>query len=699
MMMMVLTRSRRRAKLSTDRVGGAPHAGHERQDDGRSGESEMPVTGGGPHMPQICPEGETRDVHDRQGRPVPRVALFQGLRLASRCRRALEVAGVRAPVPHGGAGALQEAPAFSVFGQRLSVPRPVVPLVHLVSRAASRVAGWTTSPSGVLRYAVAAAVVLLAAAVTLPLWQAVFIRNPFALFYAAVIVAAWFGGLGPGLLATLLAVLTLDYLFVPSLLSSRSGLYGAVHVGGFAFVSVLVSSLEATRKRAMADMGAAKEAAEESARVAESANRAKDQFLAVLSHELRTPLTPALAAASAMEADGSLPSRVRGELGMVRRNIELEARLIDDLLDLTRVTRGKLQLSLQAVNLNALIGHVADICRFDLRAKWLSFNCEFGPDAAGASAPYVNADPARLRQVLWNVLKNAIKFTPAGGSVTLRTRLEPSTPAARPFLFPTAGATASAVALANLGYVLIEIIDTGIGIEPEVLPKIFDAFEQGDRANSHAFGGLGLGLAISRALVVAHGGELTAFSEGTGLGATFTLRLPLTEKPAEADAASAALAAPLAPLATPTPGWSEPAEDAEPAATAPVADAAPRRLRVLLVEDHPDTARVMARLLRSDRHDVTVAYTAGAALEASAAAPFDLIISDLGLPDGNGLDLLRELREEHHFGGRAIALSGYGMEEDLRRSRDAGFAAHLTKPVNFDSLEAVIREVTATAAP
>jgi two-component system CheB/CheR fusion protein len=253
--------------------------------------------------------------------------------------------------------------------------------------------------------------------------------------------------------------------------------------------------------------------------------------------------------------------------------------------------------------------------------------------------------------------------------------------------------------VANLGYVVIEIIDTGIGIEADVLPRIFDAFEQGDRANSHAFGGLGLGLAISRALVVAHGGTLTAFSEGTGLGATFTLRLPLTEKPAEADEPPPATATPLASTAILAPGWSDPAEDAEPAAAAGVADPSPRPLRVLLVEDHPDTARVMARLLRSDRHEVTVAYTVGAALEASAAAPFDLIISDLGLPDGNGMDLLRELREDHHFAGRAIALSGYGMEEDLRRSRDAGFAAHLTKPVNFDSLEAVIREVTATSAP
>jgi signal transduction histidine kinase len=639
-----------------------------------------------------------RDLHDRNGRRVPRAALFDGLNLGTRCRKALKAAGVRSAktTPPGPAGPLGPPPASDPHGcdspdesrqhdtarEAMSGElarahsRFVRPASQALSRAVSRLNEWTASPSAPVRYAVAIAVVVLAAAVTLPLWQEVFSRNPFALFYAAVVVAAWFGGFGPGLLATLLAVLAIDDFILPSFISLRRGWNSAVHVGGFMFVALLVSSLEATRKRAMKAMRSAKEAAELSARTAESANRAKDQFLAVLSHELRTPLTPALAAASAMEADPGLPAGARGELGMVRRNIELEARLIDDLLDLTRITRGKLPLARQTVDLHALIGHVASICRMDLREKGLSFHSGFAP----GERPYVNVDPARLRQVLWNVLKNAIKFTPAGGSVTLRTRVV-SDGDASGGVHPQ---------------VVVEVSDTGIGIEPDILPRIFDAFEQGDRANSHRFGGLGLGLAISRALAVAHGGELTAASEGAGRGATFSLRLPLVAKPANADdAARAARAWPPTPppAAVRSPPDGTGAGDAGAGASSGAA-AAPRPLRVLLVEDHADTARVMARLLRGERYDVTCAETVEAALGAVAGGPFDLIISDLGLPDGSGLDLMRELREERHFGGRAIALSGYGMEEDLRRSREAGFAAHLTKPVSFAALEAVIREVT-----
>jgi CheY-like chemotaxis protein len=220
---------------------------------------------------------------------------------------------------------------------------------------------------------------------------------------------------------------------------------------------------------------------------------------------------------------------------------------------------------------------------------------------------------------------------------------------------------------------VVEIIDTGIGIEPEGLSRIFDAFEQADRRITRRFGGLGLGLAVSRAIVRLHGGDLTAASGGRDRGATFTVRLPATlpEQPAPSalDETVSRYRPPLPPEGV--------------------------RLRLLLVEDHPDTADALAALLSDRGHAVTVARNVAEGLAAAAAvdaaereAAFDLVISDVGLPDGSGLDLMRELAERH--GLRGIALSGYGMEEDVQRSREAGFLAHLTKPVDVQALLAAI---------
>jgi CheY-like chemotaxis protein len=218
---------------------------------------------------------------------------------------------------------------------------------------------------------------------------------------------------------------------------------------------------------------------------------------------------------------------------------------------------------------------------------------------------------------------------------------------------------------AGVDHVRVEVIDTGAGIAPDVLPHIFDAFEQGGNDVTRTFGGLGLGLAISAALADAHGGMLTAASDGLGQGARFTLELTALES------------LPLAP----TPTEPKPAHA--------------RRLRLLLVEDHPDTSRVMTRLLRSLDHDVHAVGDVRAALRTAEVQQFDLVISDIGLPDGSGLELMRQLRERYQLKG--IALSGYGMEDDMRRSREAGFDAHVTKPVDFDSLAAAIADVAALA--
>ena len=372
---------------------------------------------------------------------------------------------------------------------------------------------------------------------------------------------------------------------------------------------------------------------------AEEANSAKDQFLAVLSHELRNPLNPVLAHVSALQTREDLPCDVREDLRVVRRNVELEARLIDDLLDLTRIAQNKLRLTRGPVDLHELVAQATDICREEAKAKRLTLDVALDADCAT-----VDADAARLLQVLWNVLKNAVKFSPVDGRIEVRTSC--------------AGER-----------LRLTVRDGGIGIDRDQIEGIFDAFAQGGPAITRAFGGLGLGLSISRALVEAHGGRIWAESDGIGRGASFHVEL-------------ATVAAPAAEGAAPPP---------QPAAAA--ADS----MSLLLVEDHVDTAKVMARLLRVLGHRVTVAHTVADGLSAADAAGFDLVVSDLGLPDGSGLDLMAALRDRHAL--RGICLSGFGMDDDLRRSGEAGFLEHLVKPVSLETLSAALaRAGTCVAA-
>ncbi len=382
---------------------------------------------------------------------------------------------------------------------------------------------------------------------------------------------------------------------------------------------------------------AAKTVAEAARAEAEEAGRAKDEFLAVLSHELRTPLTPVLASVSMLQHDPRLPRDVQERLEIVRRNVELEARLIDDLLDVTRIARGKVELHKQPVELCEVIRRAVEVCMPDVEARELDFSVEMGPDA-----PYViDADPARLQQAFWNVIKNAVKFTPAGGRIQVRCRK------VGPFQVTT------------------EVNDNGLGISPRLMPHLFKPFERESEGRSTQFGGLGLGLTITKAMLEMHGGTIRAASEGPGKGTTFSITLPMV---------------PSLP----------PRRQAE-AVRRP--ETRSRSLRILLVEDHGDTADMMKLVLEGQGHEVSGAADMASALSAAAEpGGFDLLISDLGLPDGSGLDLMRALRD----GGRmlpGIALSGYGREQDIAASRAAGFAAHLTKPVNVEQLEDAIRAV------
>ncbi|MEO8043579.1 MAG: ATP-binding protein [Spartobacteria bacterium] len=368
---------------------------------------------------------------------------------------------------------------------------------------------------------------------------------------------------------------------------------------------------------------------------AQRANAAKDRFLAVLSHELRTPLNPVLMAASAMETDPNIPSEIRADISMIRRNVELEAKLIDDLLDLTRIANGKVQLQKKIIDAHDLLEEAIAVVRGDPSAAQPPIHLELM-----ATRYHLNGDPARIQQVFWNLIRNAVKFTPPTGKITIRTTNAPEAEDLR-----------------------VEVSDTGVGIAPEALPKIFNAFEQADAESNHTFGGLGLGLAISVALVEMHGGSLRAESAGRGQGASFTFEVPSARGSVDSN----------------TPSTPPPAEG--------------DRRRILLVEDHPTTATLMARLLRKRGHEVKVAHNKKDAILAGRAATFDILISDLGLPDGTGYEVMEALRHGTPVVG--VALSGYGMDTDVAQSAAAGFRYHLTKPVDAQKLYQTIEQIPA----
>ncbi len=369
------------------------------------------------------------------------------------------------------------------------------------------------------------------------------------------------------------------------------------------------------------------------------ANAAKDQFLALLSHELRSPLSPVIAMVGELEAELPDSRPVREALEVVRRNVELEARLIDDLLDVTRIAKGKLQLSFETICVHQLLQRAYEICREEIAVK--NLEAEFH---LRATQTHVEGDPARLQQVFWNLIKNSVKFTPEKGRITIET-LNPAP-----------------------DKIEVRVVDTGIGIEPEKIDKIFNAFEQGQTEITRRFGGLGLGLAISKALVDAHEGKIRVKSAGKDQGATFSLELNTVVMPAGADG-------------------ERQDQPVSPERELTVA----KHRRVLLVDDHHDTCIGMKRMLERRGYEITVAHSADQAVEKVRTQEFDLLISDIGLPDRSGYELMREVRLNKNLPG--IALSGFGTEQDVNQARAAGFSEHLTKPINFERLEKTIQNL------
>jgi CheY-like chemotaxis protein len=321
-----------------------------------------------------------------------------------------------------------------------------------------------------------------------------------------------------------------------------------------------------------------------------------------------------------------IPPSVRESLQVIRRNVQLEARLIDDLLDLARIRNSKVQLQFQLVDAHELLRRAVEICQPQVEARSIQLETSLA-----AEQTVLSADPARLQQIFWNLISNAVKFTPQRGVIKIRTANEE-------------------------GNLRVEVTDTGAGIEPAKLVSIFDAFEQ---APQRASAGLGLGLAICKAMAEFHHGKISASSAGPGHGSTFTVTLPVVDAAlpkAEVDK-NAVARFPAVPL------------------------------RLLVVEDHADTANTLLRLLSRYGYKVQSADSVTSALETARQNEFDVIVTDIGLPDGNGVELFQQIRQENGARlVRGIALSGFGTEEDVARSRAAGFDEHLTKPVDFSLL-------------
>ena len=369
--------------------------------------------------------------------------------------------------------------------------------------------------------------------------------------------------------------------------------------------------------------------------IVEAANRTKDHFLAMLSHELRTPLTPVISALDSLEIGPTRIEDTKASLAMIRRNIELETQLIDDLLDFTRIARDKMQLRFVPVDAHQAVSNVVEICRAEARSKKLDVHLNLR-----AKSCHVTADAAKFQQIIWNLLKNAIKFTPEGGNITISS----DNPSETVFS--------------------LSVRDTGIGMEPDVMHRIFDPFEQGNPSFEHRVGGLGLGLAISKSLTQAHGGTLTAESDGIDRGSTFNLTMQALPQREAADVASKT-----------------------------VPDSTRQALKILLVDDHHDTCAALEKLLARRGHLVAVTHDVRSAMEAAVRNKFDLLISDIALPDGTGLDLMMHLRAMTNVPG--IAISGFGNNGDIERSLKAGFSEHLIKPVKLDNLEAAIERALA----
>lgn len=376
--------------------------------------------------------------------------------------------------------------------------------------------------------------------------------------------------------------------------------------------------------------------------VAEKANQVKDEFLATLSHELRNPLNVILGYSELFLRVPEIyeSSRLRKMAEALRRNAQSQSQLINDLLDLSRLQRGKISLNHETVSLAATIDNAVETVRTEAAAKGVEIHLNLSDQFL-----LVDGDRLRLQQIAWNVLNNAVKFTPPGGSISISLNREEQN-------------------------AVVVIEDTGQGIEPSFLPHVFEMFRQADSSNSRKHGGMGIGLALVQQLVQLHGGTITAESEGTNKGSRFTIHLPLTGHGA-------------------TPGSST--------ATTPLKLSSLANTDFLIVDDSEDTIAMLDQLLKLSGANVTTASNGADALRIASEREFDVILSDISMPEMDGFEFLQRLRR---IDGRehvpVIAITGFGRTEDVKRARASGFHSHLTKPLNLNALTKVLEQITQT---
>jgi signal transduction histidine kinase/ActR/RegA family two-component response regulator len=364
-------------------------------------------------------------------------------------------------------------------------------------------------------------------------------------------------------------------------------------------------------------------------RALELADRQKDEFLAMLAHELRNPLAPLRNASELLGVIAQHEPRAQFSAGVIRRQVSQLSRLVDDLLDVSRITQGRIDLQRNPLELGSIIAQALETVEPLLREKQHQVSI-----VSGIRQIHVNGDNARLVQCVGNVLTNAAKYTGEGGEVRVRSAIE--------------GADA-----------LIEISDNGAGISPELLPRIFDLFVQSERTLDRAQGGLGIGLAVVKRLIDMHGGRVAAHSAGVGKGSRFEIRLPLLEQ------AQVSIAEPQ------------------------VIETTPRR--VLIVDDNSDAADMLALSLQLDGHEVQAVYSSRDALERAQSFRPDVMLLDIGLPEINGYEVAERLRAMPQLRDiRLVAVTGYGRSEDRARTRAAGFDEHLVKPVETIELKRVL---------
>ncbi len=478
------------------------------------------------------------------------------------------------------------------------------------------------------RYGLALLVVVVALLLRWAFWPILGPEIPFLFLWPAVMVAARYGGLGPGLLVTALSVLCEDFFLIhPGSLGTGS----PRELTGMALFGLLGGGLSVMADR----LRRARRLLERRAAELAEADRRKDEFLAMLGHELRNPLAPLKNAARLLRVRQMTEEQVRWAAEVVDRQVEHLAHMVDDLLDVSRVTRGHITLRKEAVELSAVVERAVEISRPLIESRRHEL-IEALPDGP----VWLDADPVRLAQVIANLLNNAAKYTEERGRIVLSAAREG-------------------------GDVVLRVKDNGLGIAPDVLPRVFELFTQDHRTLDRSQGGLGIGLTMVKGLVEMHGGGVRAFSEGPGKGSEFVVRLPLLQlQSADCRLQNENGAGKAAPSSNPQ---------------SKISNLQSRK--VLIVDDNADSAESLALLLSMRGHEVRTAHDGPAALEAAEAFRPQAVLLDIGLPGMDGYEVARRLRDRPGAEGvLLVALTGYGQEDDRRRAAEAGFDAHLVKP-------------------